>query len=88
MIRARRGARLAAITSGGAIPDLADYDVIEEPAGVFVGKVHEDFAVAQCLSGKLGDCFSRRFGHEELLGGGAGGIGDANGGAAPRAGGQ
>ena len=38
-------ARLAAITSGGAIPDLADYDVIEEPAGTFVGKVHEDFAV-------------------------------------------
>ena len=30
-LRARRGARLAAITSGGAIPDTADYDVIEEP---------------------------------------------------------
>src|SRR5207244_8226849 len=41
----RRGARLAAITSGGAIPDTADYDVIEEPAGLFVGKVNEDFAV-------------------------------------------
>src|SRR5207244_10241060 len=37
VIRARRGARLAAITSGGAIPDLADYDVIEDPAGTFVG---------------------------------------------------
>src|SRR5262249_26782952 len=34
VIRARRGARLAAITSGGAIPDLADYDVVEEPAGI------------------------------------------------------
>ena len=45
MLRARRGARLAAITSGGAIPDTADYDVIEEPAGNFVGKVNEDFAV-------------------------------------------
>jgi len=45
MVRARRGARLAAITSGGAIPDVADYDVIEEPAGIFVGRVNEDFAV-------------------------------------------
>jgi ATP-dependent Lhr-like helicase len=44
-LRPRRGARLAAITGGGAIPDTADYDVIEEPAGVFVGKVNEDFAV-------------------------------------------
>ena len=44
-LRARRGARLAAITSGGAIPDTADYDIIEEPAGTFVGKVNEDFAV-------------------------------------------
>ena len=32
VLRARRGARLAAITSGGAIPDTADYDVIEEPS--------------------------------------------------------
>jgi len=45
MLRGRRGARLAAITSGGAIPDTADYDVIEEPAGTFVGKVNEDFAI-------------------------------------------
>ena len=44
-LRARRGARLAAITSGGAIPDTGDYDVIEEAAGTFVGRVHEDFAV-------------------------------------------
>ena len=44
-LRPRRGARLAAITGGGAIPDTADYDVIEEPAGIFVGKVNEDFAV-------------------------------------------
>jgi ATP-dependent helicase Lhr and Lhr-like helicase len=44
-LRARRGARLAAITSGGAIPDVADYDVIQEPAATFVGKVNEDFAV-------------------------------------------
>ncbi|HEU5299764.1 MAG TPA: DEAD/DEAH box helicase, partial [bacterium] len=44
-LRARRGARLAAITSGGAIPDIADYDVLEDPSGTFVGKVNEDFAV-------------------------------------------
>jgi len=45
LLRGRRGARLAAITSGGAIPDTADYDVLEEPQGTFVGKVNEDFAV-------------------------------------------
>ncbi|HKV45220.1 MAG TPA: DEAD/DEAH box helicase [bacterium] len=44
-LRARRGARLAAITSGGAIPDTGDYDVIEEAPGTFVGRVNEDFAV-------------------------------------------
>jgi len=44
-LRARRGARLAAITSGGAIPDTADYDVIEETTGTFVGRVNEDFAI-------------------------------------------
>lgn len=44
-LRGRRGARLAAITSGGAIPDNADYDVISEPDGTYVGSVNEDFAV-------------------------------------------
>src|SRR5205809_841301 len=44
-VRARRGARLAAITSGGAIPDNADYEVVEEPQGLKVGTVNEDFAV-------------------------------------------
>ena len=44
-LRPRRGTRLAAITSGGAIPDTADYDVVEEPAGLTVGRVNEDFAV-------------------------------------------
>ncbi len=44
-LRARRGARLAAITGGGAIPDTADYQVIEEPQGTLIGTVHEDFAV-------------------------------------------
>ncbi len=45
VVRGRRNARLTAITGGGAIPDTADYDVIEEPAGGLVGKVHEDFAI-------------------------------------------
>jgi len=44
-LRARRGARLAAITSGGAIPDNSLYTVVAEPEGVVVGTVDEDFAV-------------------------------------------
>ena len=44
-LRGRRGARLSALTSGGAIPDNADYDVIAEPDNVFVGTVNEDFAI-------------------------------------------
>ena len=44
-LRARRGARLTAITSGGAIPDNADYAVLMEPQAIVVGSVHEDFAV-------------------------------------------
>src|SRR6202140_4438905 len=44
-LRARRGSRLAAITSGGAIPDNALYTVIAEPEGAVVGTVDEDFAV-------------------------------------------
>ncbi|MDP3939974.1 MAG: DEAD/DEAH box helicase, partial [Deltaproteobacteria bacterium] len=52
VVRARRGARLAAITGGGAIPDTADYDVIAEPAGTFVGRVNEDFAV-ESLAGDI-----------------------------------
>jgi ATP-dependent Lhr-like helicase len=45
VLRGRRGARLAAITSGGAIPDNADYRVLLEPENQFIGTVHEDFAV-------------------------------------------
>jgi len=44
-LRARRGARLAAITSGGAIPDNSLYTVVAEPDLVVVGTVDEDFAV-------------------------------------------
>jgi ATP-dependent Lhr-like helicase len=44
-LRARRGARLAAITSGGAIPDNSLYAVVAEPDAAIVGTVDEDFAV-------------------------------------------
>ena len=44
LLRARRGARLTAITNGGAIPDQFDYDVILQPEGLFVGSLNEDFA--------------------------------------------
>ncbi len=44
VLRGRRGARLAAMTSGGAIPDNADYDVLAEPEDTYVGSVHEEFA--------------------------------------------
>lgn len=45
MVRARRNARLTAITSGGAIPDNALYTVYAEPSGIMVGTLDEDFAV-------------------------------------------
>ncbi|QFY45167.1 DEAD/DEAH box helicase [Candidatus Methylospira mobilis] len=44
-LSARRGARLTALTCGGAIPDNADYRVILEPSGDFIGSVDEDFAI-------------------------------------------
>jgi ATP-dependent helicase Lhr and Lhr-like helicase len=44
-LRARRGARLAAITSGGAIPETALFTVVAEPEGVVVGTLDEDFAI-------------------------------------------
>ena len=44
-LRPRRGARLAALTSGGAIPEVADYRVVLEPAGTFVGTLDQDFAI-------------------------------------------
>jgi ATP-dependent Lhr-like helicase len=51
-LRARPGARLTAITSGGAIPDTADYQVLLEPEGQIIGSVHEDFAV-ESLAGDV-----------------------------------
>ena len=51
-LKGRRGARLAAITSGGAIPDTANYTVVAEPEGIVVGTVDEDFAV-ESLAGDI-----------------------------------
>ena len=51
-LRARRGASLTAITCGGAIPDNADYQVVLEPAGTFIGTLNEDFAV-ESLAGDV-----------------------------------
>ena len=44
-LRGRRGARLAALTSGGAIPELGDYRVLADPDEAVVGTVHEHFAI-------------------------------------------
>ena len=44
-LRGRRGAGLAALTNGGAIPDNFDYQVRVDPQDLFIGSVHEDFAV-------------------------------------------
>ena len=52
-VRGRRGARLAAITSGGAIPETGAYAVVAEPEGKTVGTLDEDFA----LESLTGDVF-------------------------------
>src|SRR5215831_17086662 len=44
-LKGRRGARLAALTSGGAIPELGDYRVLAEPDNTLVGTVNEDWAI-------------------------------------------
>ena len=45
MVKARRGSRLTAITSGGAIPETNLFTVITESNGVVVGTLDEDFAI-------------------------------------------
>jgi ATP-dependent helicase Lhr and Lhr-like helicase len=52
IVRARRGARLAAITSGGAIPENSLYTVVAQPESIVVGTVDEDFAV-ESLAGDI-----------------------------------
>src|SRR3954447_9208225 len=45
VVKGRRGARLLAQTSGGAIPEVADYRVVLDPENTFIGTVNEDFAI-------------------------------------------
>jgi ATP-dependent Lhr-like helicase len=52
VLRGRRGSRLTALTSGGAIPDTADYQVLLEPENQIIGSVNEDFAV-ESLAGDI-----------------------------------
>jgi ATP-dependent Lhr-like helicase len=52
LLRGRRGARLTALTSGGTIPDTADYQVLLEPENQFIGTVNEDFAI-ESLAGDI-----------------------------------
>jgi ATP-dependent Lhr-like helicase len=52
-LRGRRGARMLAITSGGAIPEVADYRVVLEPHDMFIGTLNEDFAIESLV----GDVF-------------------------------
>jgi ATP-dependent helicase Lhr and Lhr-like helicase len=51
-LRGRRGSKLTAATSGGTIPDNADYAVLLEPQGIPIGTVNEDFAV-ESLAGDV-----------------------------------
>jgi ATP-dependent helicase Lhr and Lhr-like helicase len=52
VLRGRRGAGLTALTSGGTIPDNADYQVLLEPENHFIGTLNEDFAV-ESLAGDI-----------------------------------
>jgi ATP-dependent helicase Lhr and Lhr-like helicase len=52
-LRGRKGARLAALTSGGAIPEIGDYRVVAEPDDTFIGTVNEDWA----MESMAGDIF-------------------------------
>jgi len=44
-LRARKGARIAAASNGGAIPEIANYRVVAEPEQTVVGTLDEEFAV-------------------------------------------
>lgn len=43
-LRPRRNARITALTSGGAIPEVGDFRVVLEPDGTYLGSVNEDWA--------------------------------------------
>jgi len=51
-LRGRRNARMTALTSGGTIPDMADYSVILEPQAITIGNINEDFAI-ESLAGDV-----------------------------------
>ncbi|MCQ4437612.1 hypothetical protein NO135_21685, partial [Clostridioides difficile] len=51
-VRGRRNAMMPAPTSGGTLPDMADYAVLLEPQGIQVGTVNEDFAI-ESLAGDV-----------------------------------
>ncbi|MGO1068707.1 DEAD/DEAH box helicase [Lysobacter sp. CA199] len=51
-VRARRGARLTAVMSGGTIPETGDYAVLLEPEAQVIGNVNEDFAI-ESLAGDV-----------------------------------
>ncbi|MCP5344073.1 MAG: DEAD/DEAH box helicase [Pseudomonadales bacterium] len=44
-VSARRNARLSALTNGGAIPDMFEYQVVLDPDDTVVGSLNEDFAL-------------------------------------------
>jgi ATP-dependent Lhr-like helicase len=52
VLRGRRGAALTAVTSGGTIPDTADYSVVLEPQAQVIGSINEDFAI-ESLAGDV-----------------------------------
>ena len=52
VLRGRRGSRLLSLTSGGAIPEVADYRVLLEPEDTFIGTLNEDFAI-ESLAGDI-----------------------------------
>jgi ATP-dependent Lhr-like helicase len=51
-LRGRRNGKLTAVTSGGTIPDLGDYNVVLEPQALVIGNVNEDFAI-ESLAGDI-----------------------------------
>jgi ATP-dependent Lhr-like helicase len=53
VVKGRRGTRMLALTSGGAIPEIADYRVVVEPEDTFIGTLNEDFAIES----NVGDIF-------------------------------
>jgi ATP-dependent Lhr-like helicase len=68
MLRARKGARITAVTNAGTIPDTFTYPVVAEPEGVVVGTLDEDFAVESTA----GDVFllgSTAWRFQRILGG-------------------